>query len=215
MTDVGEMRWPLKHGCRADRAARRRYCAARPGLSCVLRRHIYHERVLTLGHVLRKNKKNGLSLFLCGACSRTWNGYIHPCQIACMVSFQTTAEIPSARGGQRGVFSNRASPCHDIGSNQAADDNRRLRALRRHSDSNGQRHALFVSVGRHTSPVGPLVAKEQSEFNWKITKSQFKDRLIAWPPWRVVVEKVGPAGSRPRPASRPRAPLVNKAKGTG
>jgi len=43
---------------------------------------------------------------------------------------QTTAEIPSARGGQRGVFTNRASPCHDIGSNQAADDNRRLRALR-------------------------------------------------------------------------------------
>ena len=114
MTDVGEMRWPLKHGCRADRAARRRYCATRPGLSCVLRRHIYHVRVLTLGHVLRKNKKHGLSLFLSGACSRTWNGYIHPCQIACIVFIQTTAEIPSARGGQRGVFTNRASPCHDI-----------------------------------------------------------------------------------------------------
>jgi len=130
MTDVGEMRWPLKHGCRADRAARRRYCATRPGLSCVLRRHIYHVRVLTLGHVLRKNKKHGLSLFLSGACSRTWNGYIHPCQIACIVFIQTTAEIPSARGDQRGVFTNRASPCHNIGPNQAADNNRRLRALR-------------------------------------------------------------------------------------
>jgi len=130
MTDDGETLWPVTHGSHADRAARRRYCATRPGLSCVLRRLIYHVRVLTLGHVLRKNKKHGFSLFLCGACSRTWNGYIHPCQIACIVFCQTTAEIPSARSGQRGVFTNRASPCHDIVSNQAADDNRRLRALR-------------------------------------------------------------------------------------
>jgi len=130
MTDVGEMRWPLKHRCRADRAARRRYCATRLGLSCVLRRHVYHVRVLTLGHVLRKKKNHGLSLFLCGACSRTWNGYIHPCQIACIVFIQTTAEMSSARGGQRGVFTNYASPCHDIGSNQAANHNRRLRAPR-------------------------------------------------------------------------------------
>ena len=103
MTDVGEMRWPLKHRCRADRAARRRYCATRPGLSCVLRRHISHIRVLTLGHVPRKKKKHGLSLFLCGACSRTWNGYIHPSQIAFIVFTQTIAEILSARGGQWGV----------------------------------------------------------------------------------------------------------------
>jgi len=33
-------------------------------------------------------------------------------------------------GWPAGVFTNRASRCHDNGSNQAADDNRRLRALR-------------------------------------------------------------------------------------
>ena len=153
MTDVGEMRWPLKHGSRADRAARRRYCATRPGLSCVLRRHIYHVRVMTLGHVLRKYKKHGLSLFLCGACSRTWNGYIHPCQIACIVFIQTTAEIPSALGGQRGVFTNRASTCHDNGSNQAADDNRCLRALRRCFEIPGRRRRAFLRPGSGLSPT--------------------------------------------------------------
>jgi len=145
MTDVREMRWPLKHGFHADRAARRWNGATRPGLSCVLHRRIYHVRVLTLGHVLRKKTKHGLSLFLCGACSRTKNGYIYPCQIARIVFTQTTAGIPPAWGDQRGVFTNRARHCHEIRSNQAADDNRRLRALRGPSAS--IRRTLFGSSG--------------------------------------------------------------------
>jgi len=165
MTDDGETWWPLTHGCHADRAARRRYCATRPGLSCVLRRLIYHVRVLTLGHVLRKNKKHGFSLFLCGACSRTWNGYIHPCQLACIVIFQTTAEIPSARSGQRGVFTNRASPCHDIGSNQAADDNRRLRRAPRASicANRENRSRPTPSPPRASTPRAPAVGPRPSQ----------------------------------------------------